>query len=130
MKRAAGELEGQMTIEMFLNATIEESEAAQLLTLSEVSGLKMRTPVWIEERKHPWETDQSEVQRFFRLFPAKYSSTGIPIGKVLRNFHFHYVYHDRHTYDYKRSEAFYGSEWRVWIGEPTDAQREAEPWRT
>ena len=37
MKSAAGELEGQMTIEMFLDATIEESEAAQLLTLSDIN---------------------------------------------------------------------------------------------
>lgn len=121
----------QVTIDMLMAERPPDPEPeARALTLDEVSSLKMSAPVWIEERRHPWNKSNAPVLAFFRLFPATYIWTGIPIGKTLRVFHFRYEYTDRRAYDYKRSEAFYGKEWRVWTSRPTDEQKEAEPWKT
>ena len=97
------------------------------LTLEQVNGLDMcRSQVWIETKPWPMK-EPNEVCEFFLLFPALFVSIGIPIGSNRRHYHFRYTY-NRHKYGYYRVDEFYGSEWRVWMEKPTDAQREAEPW--
>lgn len=125
---------GQLALELPAEAEPEQATKpempphARLLSLNQVDGLRISTPVWIEERKHPWNRDESEILRFFRLFPARFVWTGIPIGRVLRCYHFNYEYHGS-TYEHKRTEAFYGKEWRCWDGKPTPEQMESEPWK-
>lgn len=106
----------------------ETPPCPQPLSLNQVGDLRISTAVWIEERKHPWNRDESEILRFFHLFPARYVWTGVPLGKTLRVYHFNYEYRGG-TYEYKRTEAFYGKEWRCWDGKPTTEQMESEPWK-
>ena len=99
------------------------------LTLEQVNGLDMcRSRVWIETRPYPTKSPD-ELYHFYLLFPALFTSIGIPIGSERKHYHFRYTYLDGRNHTYYRVDEFYGKEWRVWPDRPSDTDREATPWK-